>query len=196
MLNGCPPASGAGTVEFLRDAEGHFHFMEMNARLQVEHPVTEMLTGVDLVAEQLAIAANRPLSFSQDEIRFDGHAIELRINAEDPDDGFRPDPGTITDFAPPTAQDDRVSVRWDSAITAGYRIPPHYDSMLGKLIVHAPDRQTAISGAVEALGTLQIGGVKTTAGLLSRVLDSREFRSGEYDVNFLEQSSLLRPTGS
>jgi acetyl-CoA carboxylase biotin carboxylase subunit len=164
--------------------------MEMNTRLQVEHPVTEMITGADLVAEQLWIGANCPLRLRQAEISFDGLAMEFRINAEDPGAGFRPDPGRIERFGPPKAKTKGVTVRWDSAIREGYRIPPHYDSMVGKLIVHGPDRKTVLQGAREALTSLQIDGVRTTVPLHLRLLENDEFREGRYDVNFLERSGL------
>jgi len=173
---------GAGTVEFLRDREGRFFFMEMNTRLQVEHPVTEMVTGVDLVVEQLRIAARQPLRHDQDSLRIGGHAIELRINAEDPERDFRPDPGTIASLELPSERLGAVRVRWDSAIRAGYRIPPHYDSMIGKLIVHGPDRPSALEGAERALDGLRIGGVSTTIALHRRLLSSPAFRSGAYDL--------------
>jgi acetyl-CoA carboxylase biotin carboxylase subunit len=185
----------AGTVEFLRDTDGNFYFMEMNTRLQVEHPVTEMVTGVDLVAEQLRVAANCPLGLAQDEIHVRGVAMEFRINAEDPDDGFRPDPGLIEEFRPPAVDEGGVTVRWDSAIRAGYRIPPHYDSMVGKLIVHGPDRETTLRGAEQALRSLHVAGVRTTIALHLRLLDDEDFRAGSYDVNFLERSGILARTG-
>jgi acetyl-CoA carboxylase biotin carboxylase subunit len=181
----------AGTVEFLRDEAGNFYFMEMNTRLQVEHPVTEMITGADLVAEQLRVAANCPLRLKQDEIAFEGLAMEFRINAEDPDDGFRPDPGLIEIFRSPQAGTSGVSVRWDAAIREGYRIPPHYDSMVGKLIVHGPDRETTLRGADEALRSMRIEGVRTTIPLHLRLLRDESFRAGRYDVNFLEASGLV-----
>ncbi len=180
----------AGTVEFLRDAAGNFYFMEMNTRLQVEHPVTEAVTGIDLVVEQLRIAANRPLSVTQKQIEIRGHAIEFRINAEDPERGFAPDPGEIRSFREPPPGDG-VRVRWDSAIQAGYRIPPHYDSMVGKLIVHGPDRRTALSGAAEALRRLEIGGVRTTIDFHRRLLENDRFRRGDYDTGFLGSSGLV-----
>jgi acetyl-CoA carboxylase biotin carboxylase subunit len=151
-----------------------------------------MITGVDLVAEQLRIAANRPLGLKQEEIRIDGLAMEFRINAEDPDAGFRPDPGLIERFEPPRSDTPGVTVRWDSAIREGYRIPPHYDSMVGKLIVHGPDRNTVLRGAADALRSLRIDGVRTTVPLHLRLLDNAEFRAGRYDVNFLERSDLVR----
>jgi acetyl-CoA carboxylase biotin carboxylase subunit len=181
----------AGTVEFLRGPDGDFYFMEMNTRLQVEHPVTEMVTGVDLVAEQLSIAANRPLGIVQRDVALTGCAMEFRINAEDPDNDFRPDPGRIESFSPPAAGIDGVSVRWDSAIRAGYRIPPHYDSMVGKLIVHAANRETLFRGAAGALDSMRVDGVRTTIGLHRRLLDHPEFRQGRYDINFLPRSGLL-----
>ena len=180
----------AGTVEFLRDEQGSFYFMEMNTRLQVEHPVTEMITGADLVAEQLRIAANRPLGLRQDEIAFNGQAMEFRINAEDPDQGFKPDPGLISGFSPPSVEEKGVSVRWDSAVRSGYRIPPHYDSLVGKLIVHGPDRAAVLRGAAQALKSLVIDGVRTTIPFHLRLLANDDFRDGRYDVNFLERSGL------
>jgi acetyl-CoA carboxylase biotin carboxylase subunit len=182
---------GAGTVEFLRDADGTFYFMEMNTRLQVEHPVTEMITGTDLVAEQLRVAANEPLALEQDAIEFSGHAIEFRINAEDPDEGFRPDPGEIVSFSPPVAEIDHVRVRWDSAVRAGYRIPPHYDSMVGKLIVHGPDRETALRGSEQALASLRLEGIRTTVGFHLRLLAAPAFREGSYDIDFLASGDLV-----
>jgi len=180
----------AGTVEFLRDGDGAFYFMEMNTRLQVEHPVTETITGVDLVAEHLRVAANVPLTLGQDDVRFRGHAIEFRINAEDPDRGFRPDAGLITAFELPALE----NVRWDSAIRAGYRIPAHYDSMIGKLIVGGPDRPAALDAARRALAGLRIEGVKTTVALHRRLLDDPAFVSGDYDIDHLPKSGLLTPS--
>jgi acetyl-CoA carboxylase biotin carboxylase subunit len=177
---------GVGTVEFLLDAAGEPSFLEMNTRLQVEHPVTEAVTGLDLVVEQLHVAANRPLRLRQRDVTFRGHAIEFRINAEDPDQGFRPDPGTITTFEPARTSVAGASVRWDSAIRPGYRVPPHYDSLVGKLVVHAPDRATALTAAEEALGTLSIGGVRTTIPFHRQLLARREFRTGAYDTSLVE----------
>ena len=180
----------AGTVEFLRAPDGALYFMEMNTRIQVEHGVTELVTGIDLVAEQIRIAAGHPLRQRQKEMRLTGHAIELRINAEDPDAGFRPDPGTITAFVPPPAARPGITVRWDSAIEAGYRIPPQYDSLVGKLMVHGPDRGAALEGAKEALASLRLEGVRTTIPLLGRILDDPDFARGDYDVAFLEHLGL------
>jgi len=181
----------AGTVEFLRSPEGDLYFMEMNTRLQVEHPVTEMVTGVDLVREQLRVAARHPLDPSLDGIEPNGHAIELRINAEDPSAGFRPDPGEISVFEPPRVDLEGAGVRWDSAIRAGYRIPPHYDSMIGKLIVHGGDRGVALEAARQALDSIRIEGVATTVALHRKILDDPSFIRGEYDVNFLTANSLV-----
>ncbi len=182
----------AGTVEFLLSPDGEPYFMEMNTRLQVEHPVTELVTGEDIVAHQLRIAALSPLALAQHEVAFAGHAIELRINAEDPERNFEPAPGTIRAFRPPPetlAGGGRV--RWDSAIETGYRMPPYYDSLIGKLIVHAPDRGAAIDGALEALEALVIEGIATTRELQRRILADDEFRSGAYDVGFLERRKLV-----
>ena len=174
----------AGTVEFLQDSGGSLYFMEVNARLQVEHPVTEMISGVDLVEQQIRIAANQALPFTQDDLRLAGHAIEFRINAEDVDAGFRPDPGVISGFSAPNGV---AGVRWDSAVCEGYRIPPWYDSMIGKLIVHADTRKLALEHAGRALGSLAIEGVKTTVGLHRRILDDTAFREGRYDLNRLAE---------
>ena len=181
---------GAGTVEFLRDPSGSFFFMEVNARLQVEHPVTEMLSGVDLVASQLRIAANEPLALDQAAVLLTGHAIEFRINAENPEDHFRPDPGRIRRFTPPPSRIGDVRVRWDSAVREGYAIPPHYDSMIGKLIVHGPDRAASLAGARRALDELSIEGVQTTRALHRRLLDDPDFVAGSYDVGTLERAGL------
>ena len=174
----------AGTVEFLQDPGGSLYFMEVNARLQVEHPVTEMISGVDLVEQQLRVAANEPLSFAQDDVNLTGHAIEFRINAEDVDAGFRPDPGVISSFSAPNAS---AGVRWDSAVREGYRIPPWYDSMIGKLIIHAKTRKAALIAAANALESLAIEGVKTTVELHRRILADPAFCAGRYDLNRLPE---------
>jgi acetyl-CoA carboxylase biotin carboxylase subunit len=173
----------AGTVEFLLGADGAFHFMEMNTRLQVEHPVTEMLTGIDIVVEQIRIAANERLRLTQDDVAFSGHAIELRINAEDPAAGFRPDPGRIERFVAPSV--DGVRIRWDSAVRSGTTIPPHYDSLIGKLVVHGADRAAAIDAAARALASMTIEGVRTTVPLHAELLSDERFRSGRYDLDLL-----------
>jgi len=179
---------GAGTVEFLRAPDGRLFFMEMNARLQVEHPVTEMVSGVDLVVEQLRIAANQPLALAQDALRLEGHAIEFRINAEDPDRDFRPDPGRIATLAvPPATCGDGSRVRWDCGIGAGDRIPPHYDSLIGKLIVHAADRAAALQAAALALDALVVEGVATTIPFHRRLLGDPAFASGAYDTGLVQR---------
>ncbi|MNE23035.1 Biotin carboxylase [compost metagenome] len=172
---------GAGTIEFLWE-DGEFFFIEMNTRLQVEHPVTEMITGVDLVREQVRIAAGLPLSFTQDDIHFEGHAIEVRINAENAET-FTPSPGTITDFHAPGG----LGVRLDSAIYAGYSIPPYYDSLIGKLIVHGRDREEALARLKRSLGEMVIGGVDTTIPLFQKLLQEPDILSGDYDIHWLEK---------
>lgn len=188
---------GAGTVEFLRDRSGSFYFMEVNARLQVEHPVTEMVAGIDLVERQIRIAAGEPLGLSQAEVRLQGHALEMRINAEDPDAGFRPDPGTITVWEPPGSIPEipSAALRLDSHVRTGYTVPPFYDSLLGKLIVHAPDRSTAIAAAQRAVAGFRVEGVRTTLPLHARILESAAFRSGHYDLDTLADI-LQTPTGA
>jgi acetyl-CoA carboxylase biotin carboxylase subunit len=176
----------AGTVEFLRSPEGGLFFMEVNARLQVEHPVTEMVTGRDLVVEQIRIAANEPLSFAQKDVAWDGHAIECRVNAEDPEDDFRPMPGVLSRFEPPSSPgNDGVRVRVDTHARSGLRIPPHYDSLLAKLIVRGPDRAAAIRGMIDALNAFRIEGVPTTIPVHLRVLAHPDFAAGRYDTGFV-----------
>lgn len=172
----------AGTIEFLMDADGALYFMEMNTRIQVEHPVTEMVTGVDLVAWQLRIAAGQRLTLRQEDIVWTGHAIECRINAEDPAADFRPSPGVVKVFRPP-ATDDRV--RLDSHVREGYRIPTYYDSMIGKLIVHGHDRGDAIARMRDALAQFRIEGVPTTIALHRAILEHPAFVAGGYDTGFL-----------
>ncbi len=174
--------TNAGTVEFLVDGE-NFYFIEMNTRIQVEHPVTEMLTGVDLVKEQIRVAAGEPLSISQNDIPFVGHAIEFRINAEDPENGFMPSPGEITFLDVPGGP----GVRVDSAIYQGYRIPPFYDSLIGKLIVWALTRNEAIARSRRALREYRIEGIKTTIPLHLRLLEDEAFHSGGYHTGYLEE---------
>jgi acetyl-CoA carboxylase biotin carboxylase subunit len=175
--------TSAGTMEFLRDTDGNHYFMEMNTRLQVEHPVTEMITGIDIVKEQIRIAANRPLEIVQDDVKIVGHAIEFRINAEDPDLDFRPDPGVISVFEPPSGE----GVRIDSHVEAGYEIPPFYDSMIAKLIVRGEDRSDAIRRAEDALDGFRIEGVATTISIHRRILAESTFREGAYDTLWLER---------
>ncbi len=181
----------AGTLEFLRSAEGAMYFMEMNTRLQVEHPVTEMTTGIDLVKAQLAIAMGEPLALRQADVRWKGHAIEFRINAEDPDSGFRPDPGLVTALAEPKISRPGASVRWDAGVRAGWRVPAHYDSLIGKVIVHAEGRQEALAAAREALSSIRIEGIKTTIPLHLRLLEDGEFIRGVYDFAHLARRGLV-----
>ena len=175
--------SGAGTIEFLYDERsGQFHFIEMNTRIQVEHPVTEMLCGVDLVAAMIRIAAGEPLPFTQDEIRHRGHAIEVRINAEDPFADFMPFPGTITALDVPGGP----GTRFDHMLYAGYTVPPFYDSLLGKLVVHADDREAALRRLRRALAELRIEGLQTTAPLFAALLDDADVRRGAVHTGWLE----------
>ncbi|NJR25222.1 MAG: acetyl-CoA carboxylase biotin carboxylase subunit [Richelia sp. CSU_2_1] len=175
--------TGAGTVEFLLDSSGHFYFMEMNTRIQVEHPVTEMITGLDLIAEQIRIAQGERLQLKQNQVILSGHAIECRINAEDPDRNFRPHPGKITGFLPPGGN----GVRMDSHVYTDYEIPAYYDSLIGKLIVWGRDRPSAIRRMKRALRECAITGVPTTLGFHQKILDSPEFLNGEVYTNFVEQ---------
>ncbi|WP_232495307.1 acetyl-CoA carboxylase biotin carboxylase subunit [Novosphingobium kaempferiae] len=172
---------GAGTIEFLWE-NGEFYFIEMNTRLQVEHPVTEAITGVDLVREQIRVADGQPLSFRQEEIEFKGHAIECRINAEDPWN-FTPSPGQVTGYHAAGG----MNVRVDSGLYAGYRIPPYYDSMIGKLIVSGRTREGAIMRLKRALGEMVIDGVKTSIPLHQALLDDPEFKTGDYTIKWLEE---------
>ncbi|MFM8376320.1 MAG: ATP-grasp domain-containing protein, partial [Phenylobacterium sp.] len=172
---------GVGTIEFLYE-NGEFFFIEMNTRLQVEHPVTEAITGIDLVREQIRIAAGLPLSFSQKDIVFEGHAIECRINAENPRT-FTPSPGLISDFHAPGG----LGVRLDSAIYAGYAIPPFYDSLIGKLIVHGRDREECIARLSRCLGEMVVSGVDTTIPLFQDLLLQPDFLMGEYTIHWLER---------
>jgi acetyl-CoA carboxylase biotin carboxylase subunit len=172
---------GVGTVEFLY-TEGEFFFIEMNTRLQVEHPVTEAVTGLDLVKEQIRIAAGEKLGYSQSDIRFKGHAIECRINAENPKT-FLPSPGLITDFHTPGG----LGVRIDSAAYSGYRIPPYYDSMIGKLIVYADTRTEAVARLKRALEEFVIGGIQTTIPLFQRLVEEPDIKNGDYHIHWLER---------
>ena len=177
---------GAGTVEFLLDRNGHFYFMEMNTRIQVEHPVTEMVTGIDLIAEQLRIAGGEPISVLQEEIKIHGHAIECRINAEDPSHNFRPAPGRITGWLPPGGP----GVRVDSHVYTGYEIPPFYDSLIGKLIVWGVDRDAALRRLRRALSECAITGIPTTIDFHLALLDRPEFQRGDIHTKFVEQEML------
>ena len=172
---------GAGTMEFLYE-DGQFYFIEMNTRIQVEHPVTEMITGIDLVREQIRVADGAKLSFTQDEVLLVGHAIECRINAEHPET-FVPSPGLIQEFHPPGGPD----VRLDSAAYAGYRIPPHYDSLIGKLIVHGRTRNECVMRLRRALQEMVVGGVHTTLDLHRRLVEEKDIIDGNYDIHWLER---------
>ncbi|MEL7051907.1 MAG: acetyl-CoA carboxylase biotin carboxylase subunit [Cyanobacteria bacterium J06588_5] len=172
---------GAGTVEFLVDQNGDFYFMEMNTRIQVEHPVTEMVTGIDLIAEQIRVAQGDRLSFTQADIQLRGHAIECRINAEDPDHNFRPNPGKISGYLAPGG----LGVRMDSHVYTDYEIPPYYDSLIGKLIVWGPDRGTAIRRMRRALRECAITGLPTTIGFHQRVMEHPKFIKGEVYTDFV-----------
>lgn len=174
---------GAGTVEFLLDASGGFYFMEMNTRIQVEHPVTEMISGLDLIAEQIRIAQGERLNLTQDQVILKGHAIECRINAEDPDRGFRPQPGRISGYLPPGGP----GVRMDSHVYTDYEIPPYYDSLIGKLIVWAPNREAAINRMKRALRECAITGVATTIPFHQKIMENPAFLKGEVYTNFVEQ---------
>ena len=172
---------GVGTIEFLYE-DGEFFFIEMNTRLQVEHPVTEAITGIDLVREQIRIAAGLPLSFRQEDIVFEGHAIECRINAENPRT-FTPSPGLVTDFHAPGG----LGVRLDSAIYAGYSIPPYYDSLIGKLIVHGRDRAECVARMRRCLSEMVVGGIETTIPLFQDLLVQPDILAGDYNIHWLEQ---------
>ncbi len=174
----------AGTVEFIVDKQGNYYFIEMNARIQVEHPVTEMVTGIDLIKAQILVAAGESLPFTQDEIAQNGCAIECRINAEDPEKGFRPTPGPIARITAPGG----FGVRFDSHVHQGYCVSPYYDSMIGKLIVHQPTRGEAIACMKRALAELRIEGVKTTVPLHQKILDNPAFIEHRVDTTFIERT--------
>ncbi len=174
----------AATVEFIMDQEDNFYFIEVNARIQVEHPVSEMVTGIDLIKSQIAIAAGEPLSITQDDIPCRGAAIECRINAENPERNFQPNPGKITKMHVPGG----LGVRFESHVHAGYAVPPYYDSMIGKLIVHQPTRKEAIACMIRALDELRIEGIKTTAPFHMRLLGHSEFVKGAVDTGFVERT--------
>jgi acetyl-CoA carboxylase biotin carboxylase subunit len=173
--------SGAGTIEFLYE-DGNFYFIEMNTRLQVEHPVTEAITGIDLVHEQIRVASGGGLSMTQDEVRFQGHAIECRINAEDPRT-FAPSPGTITHFHTPGG----LGIRVDSGVYSGYKIPPYYDSLIGKLIVHGRNRVECMMRLRRALDEFVVDGIKTTLPLFRDLINNPDIANGDYDIHWLEK---------
>ncbi len=175
--------TNAGTIEFLLNEDGDFYFMEMNTRIQVEHPVTELVSGVDLVKEQIRIAAGEKLSFQQKDIKFEGHAIECRINAEDPERNFTPNPGMITSYIPSGG----IGVRVDSHCFTGYKIPPYYDSMIAKLIVYDVDRASALKRCSRALQEFVVEGVKTTIPFANTIINNKDFGAGKYNTGFIEE---------
>ena len=176
--------TNAGTVEFILDKDHNFYFIEVNARIQVEHPVSEMVTGIDLIQAQIAVSAGEPLPFTQADVKLNGAAIECRINAEDPEAGFRPSPGRIEQMIVPGG----LGVRFDSHAHAGYVVPPYYDSMIGKLIVHKPTRPEAIACMSRALAELRIEGIATTASFHQQVLREAAFVEGGMDTKFVERT--------
>ncbi|WP_078413720.1 acetyl-CoA carboxylase biotin carboxylase subunit [Priestia abyssalis] len=180
--------TGAGTVEFIYDyREKKFYFMEMNTRIQVEHPVTEMVTGIDLIKEQIKVASGEKLAYAQEDVQFSGWAIECRINAENPEKNFMPSPGTINMYLPPGG----YGVRVDSAAYPGYSIPPYYDSMIAKLIVHAPTREEAVARMKRALSEFVIEGVATTIPFHLKLLSHEQFVAGEFNTKFLELYDVM-----
>jgi acetyl-CoA carboxylase biotin carboxylase subunit len=172
----------AGTIEFLVDKDRNFYFMEMNTRIQVEHPITEAVTGIDLVKTQIQVASGEKLPFTQKDIQMRGHSIECRINAENPELNFRPSPGTIQALHIPGG----FGIRVDSAMYQGYTIPPYYDSMIAKLIVHAPDRDTAIKKMKWALAEFIVDGVDTNIDYQLAIIRHKTFKEGTYNNSFLE----------
>lgn len=173
----------AGTIEFLLESNEQFYFMEMNTRIQVEHPVTECVTGIDLIKEQIRIAAGKKLSYRQQDVRIGGHAIECRINAENPKEQFRPSPGLITDVYFPGGK----GVRIDTAVYNGYEVPAYYDSMLAKLIVHAKTRKEAISKMRSALGEVIIEGVDTNVDYQYEIMNHPDYQAGNVDIEFISE---------
>ena len=175
--------TSVGTIEFLVDKNGDFYFMEMNTRIQVEHPVTECVTGIDIVKEQIKIAYGEKLSYKQKDVENRGHAIECRINAEDPENNFMPFPGKIEKLILPGG----MGVRIDSSMYTGYTIPPVYDSMVSKIIVHAQTREEAINKMRVALNEFEVEGIKTNKEFLLRILDTKTFNNGKFDTSFVEK---------
>ena len=176
----------AGTIEFLLEPDGRFYFMEMNTRIQVEHPVTEWVTGIDLIKEQILIASGEPLKIRQEDVKIQGHAIECRINAENPYKNFRPSPGRISTLHLPGGQ----GIRVDTGIYSGYEIPPYYDSMLAKLIVHAQDRPKAIAKMLSAMGEVIIGGIDTNVDYQFEILSDPDYQEGNINVDFLKDHEI------
>jgi acetyl-CoA carboxylase biotin carboxylase subunit len=174
---------GAATVEFLMDKDQNFYMLEVNTRVQVEHPISEAITGVDIVQTGIRVAAGEKLPYTQNDIRINGHAIEFRINAEDPDRNFMPQAGLVETWAPPGGP----GIRMDSHVRGGYRVPPNYDSMVGKLIVHAPDRATCIQRSLGALKEFKVGPIKTTIPLHMRLLREPQFVNATHDIKYVER---------
>ena len=175
--------SNAGTIEFLVDKNKDFYFMEMNTRVQVEHPVTEMVTGVDIIKEQIKIASGEELTYKQENIKFDGHSMEVRINAENPDKNFMPCPGTITGLHIPGGN----GIRVDTAIYSGYTVPPTYDSMLAKLIVHGKNREESIAKMKSAVAEFVVEGITTNIDFLLKILENENFKTNNYDTSFIKK---------
>ena len=175
--------TNAGTIEFLVDKNKDFYFMEMNTRVQVEHPVTEMVTGIDIIKEQIKIASGETLTYKQRDITFTGHSLEVRINAEDPDKNFMPCPGTITDLHLPGGN----GVRIDTAIYPGYSIPPTYDSMIAKIIVHGKDRNESIAKMKSSIAELVVEGIKTNTDFILKILEDEDFKNNNYDTSFISK---------
>ena len=175
--------SNAGTIEFLVDKNKDFYFMEMNTRVQVEHPVTEMVTGVDIIKEQIKIASGEELTYKQEDIKFDGHSMEVRINAENPDKNFMPCPGTITGLHVPGGN----GIRVDTAIYSGYTVPPTYDSMLAKLIVHGKNREESIAKMKSAVAEFVVEGITTNIDFLLKILENENFKTNNYDTSFIKK---------
>ncbi|MEF9476198.1 MAG: hypothetical protein L0958_05880 [Candidatus Mariimomonas ferrooxydans] len=177
----------AGTVEFIVDNENKFYFMEINTRIQVEHPVTEMVTGIDIIKEQIKLAAGESLPFKQSDIKFSGHSIECRINAEDPE-GFVPCPGRITSFIQPGGP----GIRVDTAAYHGWVVPAHYDSLIAKVITHGKDREEALMKMRRALREFTIEGIKTTIPFYLKILDNPDFRNGNFNTSFIENNNKAK----
>ncbi len=171
------------TIEFLLDKHGEFYFIEMNTRIQVEHPITEMVTGIDLIKEQIKVASNLPLSFTQDDIKISGHALECRINAENPALNFKPSPGQVRTLNLPSG----FGVRVDTSVYQGYTIPPFYDSMVGKLIVHGRDRQEAIAKMKRSLEELVVDGIDTNIDFQYSIMEHPKFIKNDYDTSFIQK---------
>jgi acetyl-CoA carboxylase biotin carboxylase subunit len=176
----------AGTIEFILDSDDNIYFMEINTRIQVEHPVTEMITDIDIIKEQILLAAGEPLTLKQQDVEFRGHSMECRINAEDPE-RFVPSPGTVSLFIPPGGQ----GVRVDTAAFSGWKVPAHYDSLIAKLIVHGRDRDEAIMRMKRALGEFVIEGIKTTIPFYLKLFNHPDFLSGNFNTNFLEKNGFI-----